>query len=241
MKVAIITGGTRGIGAAVSSLLLNGREKWHVISVSKNSPPVIARDDKAIRYITADLGIAESIDYVVHEIKNTVDRVDLLLNNAGAIAEADSYQNIDDYAAVSSYRLHCVSPLLLAKGLQSLIEHGENSSIVNVGSVYGSIADVDVAAYTMAKSAIPIMTKLMAKAFAPKVRVNCVLPGHVDTDMTKSAPKEFVDSVIRKTLLKRLASADEIAEVICFIASSSSRFITGASILVDGGYILSEH
>ena len=241
MKVAVITGGTRGIGAAVSKLLRSGQGEWYVISVSKHVPPGTVPDDPAIRYITADLSVAGAVDAVVRDIEKTVNYIDLLLNNAGVIAETDSYVSIDDYAAVSSYRLHCVSPLLLARGLQHLLERGENSSIVNVGSIYGLIADVDVAAYTMAKSAIPIITKLMAKSFAPKIRVNCILPGHVDTDMTRSAPREFIESIVTRTPLARLGTADEIAEAICFLASSSAKFITGACLVVDGGFMLSNY
>ncbi len=237
MKVAVITGGSRGIGAAVAKRLRVDGETWRVISVSKHVPAK-NMEDQMTHHITADLSMPGTVDMVLRNIHESTEHVNLLVNNAGAITGSDSFSKIEDHVAISSYRLHSVSPLLLAKGLRPLLECGEGSSIVNIGSIYGAIPDLDVVAYTMAKSAMPVITRLMAKAFAPKIRANCVLPGHVDTDMTRSAPSDFIQSIVRNTPLARLCNADEIADAVCFLASAKAMFITGTSLVVDGGYLL---
>ena len=236
MRTAIVTGGTRGIGAAVVDGLLRAEGDWRVLCVARHVGNVAHHPN--ITFISGDLSTAEGIAAVTRAVCEQAEVIDLIVNNAGAISDTDALHCVDDRAVVGSFRLHCAASLLLSNSLKARLELAEGSSIINVGSIYGSVADPDVTAYALAKSAIPELTRIMARAFAPKIRVNCVLPGHVDTDMTRGAPDEFVRSIVARTPLQRLGTVAEIANAILFLASRNAGFITGASLVIDGGYMI---
>lgn len=232
-RIAVVTGGSRGIGRAVADSL--AADNWSVLTVSRQKTTA---EEGRPQEILADLSTAEGAHECLRTIKTLTNRVDLLVNNAGAIGEDESVLRVSEENMLASWRLHVMSPLLLARGLIAEFDRSSNPAVVNIGSVYGRVVDPDVLAYGTSKCALGYLTGALAMALAPRVRVNSVLPGHVDTDMTRAAPEEFIGQIRKETPLGRVATVGEVVAAVRFLASSESSFITGASIRVDGGFRL---
>ena len=235
-ELFIITGGTKGIGKSIVSAVYEEGE-FEVVIVARsvdNADKEIFPDVKF--FFDGDLSTQEGLNKVSNEILNLDMPINTLVNNAGNIYDTNPLSNIDLQTLLYSMQLHCYTPLILANNLKSKLDLSDYPSIINVGSIYGNIGDIEVPAYVLSKSTLPILTTMMAKSYAPKIRVNCILPGHVDTDMTQSAPKEFINQVIEKTAVKRLSTPKEIAQTVMYLCSKKSSFINGASIRVDGGF-----
>jgi NAD(P)-dependent dehydrogenase (short-subunit alcohol dehydrogenase family) len=230
IKTAIVTGGSKGIGLAiVNDLLADG---WSVINVSRTTPD--ARPN--LRTVLADISSTAGLESALKELHHQVSRVDLLVNNAGIINEAEALMEVTEDGMLSSWRLHTWAPLFLTRGLVEKLRLASDPSVVNIGSVYGQIVDPDVIAYGASKCALNYVTSALAISLAPRIRVNALLPGHVDTDMTTAAPEDFLASVKAKTPLGRISRKQEIVSAVRFLASDSASFITGTTLLVDGGF-----
>lgn len=232
-RIAVITGGSRGIGHAIATRLVD--EGWKVLSVSR-SPNTDQAPHFLVERLFHDLSTEAGINAAVSDILSRTDKLDLLVNNAGSIGDHGSLASGDFSEFSSSVQLMAIAPLMLARILRPALDRGVGAAIINVGSVYGEIADPDVAAYCLAKSAIPLLTKMMARSFAP-IRVNCILPGHIDTEMTRGAPDEFISGVRDRTPLCRIGNASEVADLVYFLSSSEASFISGASVSIDGGFM----
>ncbi|HEX6469923.1 MAG TPA: SDR family oxidoreductase [Streptosporangiaceae bacterium] len=232
MRTAVVTGGSSGIGLTISTDLL--AEGWSVISVQRGVPDV---ESDRLTAVSADLSTSDGIAASLREIHALTRHVDLLVNNAGAIFEVEDLMEVTEQTMSSSWHLHTLSPLMLTRGLIDLLEATPSPAVVNIGSVYGTVIDPEVIAYGSAKHGLGYVSAALAKALAPRIRVNALNPGHVDTSMTRSAPPEFIESVVAKTPLKRIADAAEISRVVRFLASSDASFITGANLTVDGGFM----
>jgi 3-oxoacyl-[acyl-carrier protein] reductase len=231
-RTAVVTGGSRGIGLAIAEDLL--ADGWSVVSVSRTGGD---RVDGRLRSVAADLSTSAGISRCIEHINGAVTRVELLVNNAGEIGEAEQIMDVSEAAMTASWRLHALAPLLVTRGLLDLLNRADNPAVINIGSVYGIVADPDVTAYGSAKCGLGYLTKALAVALAPHVRVNVVLPGHVDTQMTRSAPREYLDEVLADIPFRRFASVTEIVKVVRFLASNDATFVTGASLTVDGGFM----
>ena len=232
-KVAVVTGGSRGIGASVCRRLL--QEGWRVIAVSKHS----AGDqlEGSAEHVVADLATREGLEAATSRITEGTSRIDLLVNGAGAIEADETFGTVSCASLNHSFNLHVVAPFVLTRSFRHLLAKGDRASVINIGSIYGHIADIEAVAYCLSKASVPLLTEMMARSLAPDIRVNCILPGHVDTDMTRAAPADFLAAVRRSTPLDRIGSPEEIADTIMFLASSQSSFITGAVIRIDGGFM----
>ena len=231
-KTAVVTGASRGIGLAIANRLLE--EGWTVLSVSRHPDDSGPTNGPSIG---ADLSTDDGLRFCIREIRRRLASIDLLVNNAGEIHSDEDVLSVDEKTMLASWRLHAMTPLFLTRGILDLLKRTTSPSVINIGSIYGDLVDHEVAAYGTAKLAQGYLTKALAMALAPEVRVNAVLPGHVDTRMTASAPPEFVEQVVRSTPLRRLASPEEIAGVAAFLASDAASFITGEGIVVDGGFM----
>lgn len=115
----------------------------------------------------------------------------------------------------------------------------KGSAIVNIASTTGTLRPAPaVIGYGVAKAGVMSITRSFAVALAPEIRVNCVAPGFIDTDMTAAAAQSFRDAQIERTLLKRLGTAEEVAETVAFLTGPASSYITGECIIIDGGHQL---
>jgi 3-oxoacyl-[acyl-carrier protein] reductase len=248
---AVITGSASGLGAATAAILAEGGARI-VVNYASSQKEAEA---------TADLCRAAGAEVVV--VQGDVSRdedckkivaaaapwghLDALINNAG-ITKHMAHDNLDGLSAEDFQRLfgvNTVGPFQMVRAARSLLEAGAKASgrasaVVNVSSVAGIAGVGSSIAYAASKGALNTMTLSLARALAPLIRVNTVCPGYIDTPwFTKGRGVEGAakvrDSVIAKVPLKRASTAEEVAELVCFLATQQSSNMTGEVVRMDAG------
>ncbi|HKT73083.1 MAG TPA: SDR family oxidoreductase [Steroidobacteraceae bacterium] len=242
-KVALVTGGARGIGKKVAEVLAAGGAQV----IRSDRAPEEAGAGVCIRH---DVTVLEDWQAVLAHVSSGFGRLDILVNNAGIILNKPFVSTtIDEFRSVYAINVESVwTGMQLAA---PLMEQGGGGSIVNLSSVYGQIAGPMQAAYSASKGAVRLLTKAVAVEFARNrsgIRVNSVHPGPVETELGFSAlgpavaagrfadfesAREYVASLFP---MGRWASTDDIAGAVLFLASDASKFVTGTELVVDGGY-----
>lgn len=233
-KIILITGAARGIGnTTVKKCLLEGA---HVIlnyrNDIKNDFSASYLEDKRLHLVKADVASSVEVEKMMKEIKQVYGRLDGIVNNAGIISRTPDWRTIpnEDWEDIMNTNL---------KGAWNVIRYSEEllkmgGSIVNISSIYGLFPEADELTYSISKAGINALTLALAKKLAPDIRVNAIAPGNTLTSMVPD-----IDSLLEienKTLLKRSAQPEEIANSIIFLLSDNSSYVTGNIITVDGGY-----
>ena len=241
-KVVVISGASRGIGKA-TALLLAERGAKIVINYVENkqaAEEVLTAVQKFSDGIVvqADISKLSEVEKLRAAVIEKFGKVDVLVNNAGIINWPNQWDQYTDESLQAAFGTNLIGHMHMTRVFSEDLK-ATKGNIVNVSSTYGIMSSPVVTLYTAAKAALLDFTKSTAWALGEfGVRVNAVLPGNVDTDMTAGAPQEFIDETIQKTPLKRLGKPEEIAEVIAFLASDKASFVTGGKFIVDGGHIL---
>ncbi len=239
-KVAIITGASRGIGAAMAKRF--AEEGAHVVICYNKSEKAAEGVLEAIgtdhaTLAQADLSDETAVKHVVAMAHNITGSIDILVNNAGAIFRPGDWQT-DVKTWQQTMDANLTSAWLMIKHVAPLMQKQGKGSILNISSVYGELGAAPVLPYTAAKGGVLTLTKAFAKELAPEVRVNAISPSNVWTDMTKGAGEELIEFFRQQTPLKRIADPDEIAAAALFLVSDEASYITGVNLRVDGGYTL---
>ncbi len=239
-RVAIVTGGARGIGAAITTALAeNGA---HVAAGYSRNREVAERVCKeltdrglSVTIHQGNVGEPEDCKRVVQEVLDATGRVDFLINNAGVTVDKTVRKmTVEDWHAV--LRINLSGAFYMVKAvLDHMLERG-SGRIVNISSVIGETGSIGQANYAASKSGLFGLTKSLALETARKgITVNCVAPGFIDTEMVAAVPKEALDLVIEKIPMRRLGQASEIARMVRFLCEDESSYITGAVFAVNGG------
>jgi 3-oxoacyl-[acyl-carrier protein] reductase len=229
IKVVFITGASRGIGlATVKKFSENG---WSVAAFYNQTPgPKI----KNVKWYQLEITSYESIKKAFDSAFKDLGRIDSFVNSAGIFGYKKMFEydeeTIDSVMAVNEKGAY-----LTTKEIMNKMAEG---SIVYVSSTAAQLGSNDPV-YAGTKGALLSLTKSMAKALAPKVRVNCIAPGVTRTEMTENMNQERLKQLIDMTLLKRIAEPEDMADAIYFLASDESKHITGTCLNVSGGYVLS--
>lgn len=238
-KVVLITGGSSGIGKeTVYKFAKNGYDIIFTYNKSKEMSKLIEKDiissyNVNIYFIKCDISLENDVKHLANFVKEKTKKIDVLVNNAGiAIDNLFEEKTVEEFKKVIDTNL--IGTFSVIKYLGNLINDG--GSIINISSTNAIdsyyIESID---YDASKIGIISLTHNLAKYYAPKIRVNCICPGWVDTLMNKDLSKEQKDSENKKILLNRFAKPSEIANVIYFIASEDGSYINDAIIKVDGG------
>ena len=230
-KVAVVTGGTTGIGYAVSLKLREaGADVYACARHEKNFT-------NGIRYHELDVRKKESCRRLYEDIMAAHGHIDILAANAGIIADSMTEKmEEEEFDRVIETNLKGVFRMVRLIGPQ--MERQGGGAIVTVGSVVGEYGNIGQANYAASKAGIIGMSKSWAKEFARKgspVRVNVVAPGYIMTDMLKGLPEHLLMKFVEKTMLKRLGRPEEVAEEIAFLVSDAASYVTGTVIDVNGG------
>lgn len=242
-KTAIVTGGSRGIGRAISQLLAAEGAAVAVIYAGNT-----AAADETVQAIEANGGTAvamqcdvadgAAVDAMVKEVKSKFGAVDILVNNAGItrdnlvmlLKEAD-WQKVLDTNLNGAF--HCT------KAVSRLMMKQRQGAIVNLTSVVGITGNAGQANYAAAKAGVIGFTKSIAKELASRnIRCNAIAPGCIDTDMTAVLPDEVKEGMLKTIPLSRIGLADEVAKAVLFLVSDNASYITGQVLNVDGGMVM---
>lgn len=217
MRTALITGASRGIGAAIAENLLSAG--YQVLTPSR---------------LELDLASDKSIDSYLSGLK---DPIDILINNAG-INHIAAFENIDRQDLVDTLQVNLLAPFHLSQFVAAHMKTQQYGRIVNISSILGTISRPGRTSYTMSKTGLNGMTQSLALELAPyNILVNAIAPGYVMTDLTyKNNSSADIEKINQSIPMQRLAEPAEIATVVAFLCSEQNTYLTGQTIVVDGGY-----
>ncbi len=231
-NIILITGSSRGIGAAVARLakkygyevLLHGKtESKELVSLAKE-----LKSDYLIFDITKENEIQKAL--------SNITTINSLVNSAG-INISKSFNELTNMDWKDIYDVNLFGLVNVTKNVLPLMENLESiGKIVNISSIKGLYSSVGRVAYASSKAAVINLTTGLAKELAPNILVNAVAPGFTKTQMTSNTMSERIRKQLDNILLKRIADPSEIADVVLFLTSDKNRYITGQTINVDGGF-----
>ncbi len=231
-KVAVVTGGARGLGEAMCKLF--AAEGAKVVACDMSAPAYQEANTEFYQLNVTDADACKvCFDYVLAKYQ----KIDILVNNAGITRDGMTRKMTDDmWNTVIDVNLKGVFNLTRFVG--PAMEEAGKGSIINISSVVGEYGNIGQINYAASKAGIIGMTKTWAKEFARKgaqVRCNAIAPGYVMTDILKTVPQDLLDKFAGLTMLGRLGQPDEIASVALFLASDEASYVTGTVISANGG------
>lgn len=241
-KTVLITGGSRGLGRACA--LKFAQLDYNIIINYNNSLKEAVSLEAYLKenynisvlLVKADISKEDEVINMVNVIKNSFQKVDCLVNNAGiAIDTLFEDKTVQNFKKIIDVNL--IGTFLVSKYIGALMTNEKSGTIINVSSTnaidtyYPYSLDYDAS-----KAGVISLTHNLARQFAPYIRVNCVAPGWINTEMNKELDKEFIEEENKKILLGRFSEPSEIANVIAYLASDEASYINGSVIRVDGGY-----
>jgi len=238
-RVAIVTGGSRGIGAACAIGLA---EQGADVVLGARTPETLAEVAERVRalgrraeVVTADLNNLETLGGLVEAANDAFGRIDIVVNNVGGTAPRPfldtKTRHVEEafrWNVLTAFELTSLAaPALLASG---------NGSVINISSAMGRLRDRGFLAYATAKAAMVHMSRSMAADLAPKVRVNVVAPGSIATEALDTVLNDDIrKTMVSYTPMRRLGKVTDIADAVVFLAGDAASFITGKMLEVDGG------
>lgn len=249
-KVSLITGGASGIGLAAAKALAEAGHHVVLADIQTAAAESAVREFQAANLSAScvQLNVCNEADWqqAIAQVETTQGRLDVLVNNAG-IGEGGTIEttSLDDFNRMMNINVGGV--FLGCKYAIPLMEKNGGGSVINVSSIFGIVADPLSLAYSTSKGAVRSMTKSVALDCAARgngVRVNSIHPGFIETPMVanlaSAMPAEILDPYMQRTVgqtpMGRLGQPDELGDVIAFLASDASRFMTGSEVTVDGGF-----
>lgn len=239
-KVAVVTGGTRGIGYAIVKAFL---EEGATVALFGSRQETV---DKALASLKAEnegtkvMGLApdltdyKAVESAMNEVKTAFGRIDILANNAGISAREPIY-NYDPAAFENIMNLNVNAVFYCAKAVAPIMKEQGGGSIVNTSSMVSLYGQPSGCGYPTSKFAVNGLTKSLARELGKdNIRVNAVLPGVTRTDMVAALPPEMVARIASTIPLGRVGEPEEVANAFVFLASDKASYITGATLTVDG-------
>ncbi|ONI44739.1 3-oxoacyl-ACP reductase [Candidatus Epulonipiscioides gigas] len=240
-KNALITGCNRGIGAAIlEEFAKNGANIW--AHARKETPEFLEKiknlSEKykvAIEPIYFDLEYEEAIKSGVKQIIQSKKPVDILVNNAG-ITLNTLFQLSSTKDLYQQFNINFFAPFILTQYIVKLMTKYKSGSIINISSTSGIDANFGRSVYGSSKAALICMSKVLATELGNNnIRVNCIAPGIIETEMLEHMEPSVIENAINKTILRRKGLPEDVANTAVFLASDESSYITGQVLRVDGG------
>ncbi len=238
MKTVFITGGSRGIGAeAVKQFASRGYKVAFTYYNSKEQASSLSDETGALA-IYCDVSKSEDIKKAITNATAELGSVDILINNAG-IDEFALFTDITDEMWHRMIDTNLSSAFFASREVLPAMISKKNGSIINVSSMWGEVGASCEVHYSVSKAGLIGLTKALAKEVGPSgIRVNCITPGVIDTDMNKNLTKEDLEQLKTDTPLGVIGKTEDVVNAILFLCSDDSKFITGQILGVNGGYII---
>ena len=232
-RIALVTGGARGIGEEICRAL--SKEGYYLYihcNQSINAAADLCEDLGNSEFVSADLSDAAAVEALAEKCRD----IDVLVNNAG-VALVSPFDAISEETARKMYETNLFAPINLARRILPSMISRKSGVIINISSVFGESGGSCEVDYSAAKAGIIGFTKALAKEVGPAgIRVNCVCPGIIDTDMNEDLTFEDVESLCDEIPLGRMGEASEVAECVAFLASDRAKYIPGSVFDVNGGW-----
>ena len=242
-KVVLVTGGSRGIGKETAKVYAENGQNVAINYVSdKTDVEGIKKEfqDMGVKclMVKADVSNREEVEKMVEEVISEFDKIDVLVNNAGITKDTLLMRmSEEDFDKVIEINLK--GTYLVTKAATKYMMKKRQGSIINLASVVGVVGNSGQCNYSASKAGIIGFTKSVAKELASRnIRANAVAPGFIETDMTNVLKDEVKENINAQIPLKRMGTAREVAEVIYFLGSEKSSYITGQVINIDGGMVM---
>jgi 3-oxoacyl-[acyl-carrier protein] reductase len=240
--VAIVTGGSRGIGAAIVKRLAH--DGFHVIAVARNMDKLqqvcaeITAAGGSAEPVACDIADSPAITAMVEAVAEKHGRIDALVNNAGITKDGLILRMEDaDFDAVINTNLK--SAFVAIRSTARTMMRAKFGRIVNISSVSGVAGNAGQANYAASKAGLIGLSKTVAKELGAKgITCNCVAPGFITTDMTSVLPDQVKEAVKAMIPVKRFGTAEEVAAAVAFLVSRESAYVTGQVLCVDGGMVM---
>ncbi len=239
-EIALVTGGSRGIGRAAAielakegaEVIINYLSNEEKAKATCNEIAAIGGKASAVKF---DVANTEETKAAIEQILKDKKRISILVNNAGITRDGLMMRySVEDWDQVLNTNLR--SAFIVSQAVIRSMMKERKGSIIHMGSIVGITGNAGQAAYCAAKAGIIGLTKSMAKELASRnIRVNAIAPGFIETDMTHQLTEEQKKSIFSVIPLGRIGTADEIAQAVLFLASQNSSYITGQTLIVDGG------
>jgi len=238
-EVALVTGASRGIGAAIADALVGAGAVVMGTATSASGAAAITermREARAEgRGVVLDVTDAAQCEAVIDQIVRERGKLSILVNNAGITRDALAMRMKDeDWDQVLATNLSAV--FRLSRGVLRGMMKARHGRIINITSVVGESGNAGQANYAAAKAGVAGMTRALAREIGSRgITVNCVAPGFIDTDMTRALEEGQAQALLSQIPLGRLGSADEVAAAVVFLASAAGAYVSGATLHVNGG------
>lgn len=239
-KIALVTGGTRGIGREIALALAEEGTKVAITYTSSEDKALAVVDEikgKGVEALAVKANVVnnDEVLHMVKEVEETLGTIDILINNAGITKDNLLIRmNEEDWDAVLDVNLKGV--FLCTKAVVRAMMKKRYGKIINISSIVGINGNLGQGNYSASKAGVIGFTKSMAKELASRgIRVNAIAPGFIETDMTDVLKEEIKDEMIKNIPLKGFGKPHDIANLVVFLAGNKSDYITGEVIRVDGG------
>lgn len=239
-KVAVVTGAGSGMGEAMARRFCAEGAQVIAVDITGDQAAVAAELGGACVSFTGDVSVSADVQAMLQQAVDRFGRLDILCNNAGIqgpLALTADYDE-DAWDRVLAVNLKGVF-LGMKHAIPRMLQTAGKGSIVNTSSMAALVAFPQLPAYSASKGGVAMLTRQTAAEYASQqIRVNGILPGAIDTGMTRGMPRDYLQGAIDATLMGRIGTPAEIANLALFLASDEASFITGTLTAVDGGYTL---
>jgi acetoacetyl-CoA reductase len=234
-KVALVTGGTRGIGAAIAKALADAGHKVAATFAGNKEKADAFKKETGIAVYQWDVGDHAASAAGVAKVEAEIGPVEILVNNAG-ITRDGWFHKLDHAAWSAVLRTNLDSMFTMTRPVIEGMRARNFGRIVNIASINGQKGQIGQVNYSTAKAGMIGFTKALALENARKgITVNCICPGYIDTDMVAAVPEKALEAIIAQIPVGRLGRADEVGTLVAYLVSDQAAFMTGAVLSINGG------